>query len=97
MLVILLLLMVLVLLPIMWVWDALPTFDTVAVIVRGIRLGWLLVVRKLSEVKPPWANRSLLNYVRILVARYSPLNGKSYNSHDSWMANSSVVTYAVTG
>lgn len=53
--------------------------DMVVVVMGRIRLGWHLVVIKLSEAKPPWANRSLLNYVRNYKARYSPLRMSNYN------------------
>lgn len=36
-------------------------------------LGLRPVIIRLFRSKPPWAHRSLLNYVRTFAARYSPL------------------------
>lgn len=56
-----------------WKPSGFATVNMVVVALGSVWLGLRLVSLSLVNAKPPWANRSLLNYVRNYAARYSPL------------------------
>jgi len=61
-----------------WLIIPLGIFDILVMFMMGLWL-WLRFVTRGLKNRPSWAHRSLLNYVKILVARYSPLRTNVFN------------------